>query len=370
MPLTTIENTPSNEESDKANDTKTKGNREMNELVIAGVSIKTGEIKKIELPMPPLYTDTHMSIPVYVHRGKKPGPCLFVSAAIHGDELNGIEIVSRLISSKSIKSLRGTLIAVPMVNVYGVLNQSRYLPDRRDLNRSFPGSKKGSLAGRIANIFLTEIVSKCDYGIDLHTGAIHRSNLPQIRADLDDPITLELAKAFGLPVLLNSDIREGSLRQASADFGTKVLLYEAGQALRYDEFSIQVGVKGIINVMRQIGMLNKRKTKGHSIEPFIARQSGWVRASESGFVNHLAKLGDHVAKGAPLAYINDPYGLTLATIYSPSEGIVIGKQNIPLAQEGEAMYHIAYFKAPDSVAEHVEFLQDNLMLDENNLDLD
>lgn len=339
----------------------------MNELVIGGVSIKAGETKKIELPMPPLYTDTHMSIPAYVQRGRKPGPCIFVSAAIHGDELNGIEIVSRLIRNRSIKSLRGTLIAVPMVNVYGVLNQSRYLPDRRDLNRSFPGNKKGSLAGRIAHIFLNEIVSKCDFGIDLHTGAIHRSNLPQIRANLDDPETLELAKSFGLPVLLNSDIRDGSLRQASADMGAKVLLYEAGQALRYDEFSIRAGVKGIINVMRQIGMLNKGKSKGHPIEPFIARQSGWVRASESGFVSHIANLGDHVEKGDVLAHISDPYGLTLAQITSPTEGVVIGKQNIPLAQEGEAMYHIAYFKAPDSVAEHVELLQDNLVLDENNL---
>lgn len=334
----------------------------MSEIVIGGVSVLAGETKKIELPMPPLYTDTHMSIPVYVKRGRKPGPNLFVSAAIHGDELNGIEIVSRLIKSRSIKSLRGTLIAVPMVNVYGVLNQSRYLPDRRDLNRSFPGNKKGSLAGRIAHIFLNEIVSICDYGIDLHTGAIHRSNLPQIRADLDDPITLNLAKAFGLPVLLNADIRDGSLRQASLKLGTKVLLYEAGQALRYDEFSIRTGVKGIVNVMREIGMLNKTKTKGHSIEQFIARQSGWVRASESGFVSHLAKLGDHVEKGEQLAVISDPYGDNLTTVTSPAEGVVIGKQNIPLAQEGEAMYHIAYFKAPDSVAEHVELLQDNMVL--------
>ena len=339
----------------------------MSELVIGGISIKAGETKKIELPMPPLYTDTHMSIPVYVQRGRKPGPCIFVSAAIHGDELNGIEIVSRLIRNRSIKSLRGTFIAVPMVNVYGVLNQSRYLPDRRDLNRSFPGNQKGSLAGRIAHIFLNEIVSKCDFGIDLHTGAIHRSNLPQIRANLDDPETLEMAKSFGLPVLLNSDIRDGSLRQASADMGAKVLLYEAGQALRYDEFSIRAGVKGIINVMRHIGMLNKGKSKGHSIEPFIARQSGWVRASESGFVSHIANLGDHVVKDDVLAHISDPYGLTLAKIISPTEGVVIGKQNIPLAQAGEAMYHIAYFKTPDSVAEHVELLQDNLVLNENNL---
>lgn len=329
-------------------------------FVIGGEVIKPGEQKRLSLLMPPLYTATTMGIPVFVLHGKRPGPTLFVSAAIHGDELNGIEIVSRLIKARAIKNLRGTLIAIPMVNVYGVLNQSRYLPDRRDLNRCFPGSKKGSLAGRIARLFLDEIVSKCDYGIDLHTGAIHRSNLPQIRANLDDPTTLEMAEAFGVPVLLNADIRDGSLRQAAADEGAKVLLYEAGEALRYDEFSIAAGVKGIIKVMRHVGMLNKTKSVGHSIKPFVARQSGWVRANESGFVMHKAQLGDHVVKGDVLAVISNPFGEQLGIIDSPSTGVVIGKQNIPLAQEGEAIYHIAYFKKPNEVAEHVELLQDNL----------
>ncbi|MGB1144761.1 MAG: succinylglutamate desuccinylase/aspartoacylase family protein, partial [Glaciecola sp.] len=303
-------------------------------ITIGGVTINAGETKRIELPMPLLYTNTQMSIPVHVQRGKRPGPTLFVSAAIHGDELNGIEIVSRLLKSKSIKTLRGTLIVVPMVNVYGVLNQSRYLPDRRDLNRSFPGSRKGSLAGRIAHLFLNEIVTHCDYGIDLHTGAIHRSNLPQIRANLDDPETLAAAKAFGMPVLLNAEERDNSLRQAASERGVKVILYEAGEALRYDEFSIRAGVKGIINVMREIGMLNKRKGSGKQVRLFIARQSGWVRASESGFVNHVAQLGDHVGKGDVLATISDPFGTLLDTIVSYNEGVVIGKQNIPLTQEG------------------------------------
>ena len=334
------------------------------QLVIGGQSIALGETKKIELKMPPLYTATNMSIPVYVKRGKRPGPIMFVSAAIHGDELNGIEIVGRLIRSKAIQRLRGTLIAVPMVNVYGVLNQSRYLPDRRDLNRSFPGSKKGSLAGRLANLFFNEIVQKCDIGIDLHTGAIHRSNLPQIRADLDDPAVLEMAKAFGVPVLLNAELRDGSLREAASGVGVKILLYEAGQALRYDEFSIRAGLRGIINTMRHLGMLNKSRAKGHNIAQFIARQSGWIRATESGFVTHIAQLGDHVNKGDKLATIADPFGSYLTSIESPAEGVVVGKQNIPLIQEGEAVYHIAYFSEPDSVAEHVELLQDNLLPDE------
>jgi predicted deacylase len=337
------------------------------DFVIAGKHIRPGEQTQLQLEMPPLYTDTRMGIPVFVQHSKRPGPVLFVSAAIHGDELNGIEIVSRLIKSKGIKNLRGTLIAIPIVNIYGVLNQSRYLPDRRDLNRSFPGSKKGSLAGRIAHLFLNQIVCQCDYGIDLHTGAIHRSNLPQIRANLDDPDTLAIAEAFGVPVLLNADIRDGSLRQAAADEGAKVLLYEAGEALRYDEFSIRAGFKGIIKVMRHIGMLNKTKTRGHSIRPFVARQSGWVRANESGFVVHRAQLGDHVAKGDILASIANPFGEILDTIVAPAGGVIIGKQNIPLVQEGEATYHIAYFRKPEEVAEHVELLQDNLDTNEVRL---
>ncbi|MFW8589361.1 succinylglutamate desuccinylase/aspartoacylase family protein [Glaciecola sp. 2405UD65-10] len=333
----------------------------MKKITIGSEEVLPGETKRIQLPMPPLYTDTNMSIPVHVQRGKRDGPTMFVSAAIHGDELNGIEIVKRLLKSPAIKNLRGTLIAVPMVNVYGVLSQSRYLPDRRDLNRCFPGSKKGSLAGRIAHLFLNEIVYQCDVGIDLHTGAIHRSNLPQVRADLDDAETLEMAKAFGLPVLLNAELREGSLRQAAGEKNVKVILYEAGQALRYDEFSIRAGVKGIINVMRHTGMLNKTKQKGRETKMFVARQSGWVRANESGFVVHVSQLGDHVEKGQVLATISDPFGDILDKVLSPQEGVVIGKQNIPLAQEGEALYHIAYFRKPDSVAEHVEQVQDDLV---------
>src|SRR5690554_476084 len=183
-------------------------------FTIAGTSVAAGETKKIELPVGRLYTDNLVSMPVYVKRGKRPGPTIFISAAIHGDEINGIEIIQRLINSRSLNSLRGTLIAVPMVNVYGVINHSRYLPDRRDLNRSFPGSKKGSLAARMANMFLEEIVAKCDYGIDFHTGAIHRTNLPQIRANLDDAETAAMASAFGVPVLLNSNLRDGSLRRS------------------------------------------------------------------------------------------------------------------------------------------------------------
>ncbi|KZY39933.1 MULTISPECIES: succinylglutamate desuccinylase/aspartoacylase family protein [unclassified Oleiphilus] len=327
---------------------------------IAGRDIKPGESAYIEMPTVALYTDTEMSMPVYVKHGKKDGPVLFVSAAIHGDELNGTEIISRLIQGKQLRGMKGTLIAVPIVNVYGVISQSRYLPDRRDLNRSFPGSTKGSLAGRIANQFLKEIVSKSDYGIDLHTGAIHRSNLPQIRANLDDERTNELAKAFGVPVVLNADIRDGSLRESAGELGVPVLLYEAGEALRFDELSIRAGVRGIVNVMRSLDMLTKRRSK-LKYEPFIARQSGWVRSTDSGFIRYKRTLGELVEKGDALADIQDPFGRVLDTITSHAKGIIIGKQNIPLAQEGEALFHIAYFSKPNEVAENLELMNDNLV---------
>ncbi|WP_445356337.1 succinylglutamate desuccinylase/aspartoacylase family protein [Microbulbifer sp. EKSA008] len=337
---------------------------ERSDFEIGGVHVSRGESCHIDLPVVRLYTSTEMAIPVYVQRGKKDGPKMFVCAAIHGDELNGIEIISRLIQSGRLKSLRGTLVAVPMVNVYGVLQHTRYLPDRRDLNRSFPGSAKGSLAARMAHVFLKEIVTKCDYGIDLHTGAVHRSNLPQIRANLDDEQTRKLAKAFGVPVLLNASIRDGSLRQAAADLGVRVLLYEAGEALRFDELSIRAGVKGVINVMKHLEMLPQTR-KTNVIEPFVARRSGWLRAGDSGIANHLKALGDQVYRGDLLATIADPYGQELDQLICNEDGIIIGRQNIPLVQEGEAMYHIAYFREPEGVVENLELLQDTLLPDEN-----
>lgn len=334
-------------------------------LEIGGVAIPPGKTVQIEMPVVRLYTDTDISMPVHVIRSKNPGPTVFVSAAVHGDELNGIEIVRRLIKQKSLLLTAGTLILVPMVNVYGVLNQSRYMPDRRDLNRCFPGSSKGSLAGIVADRFLSEIVSHCQYGIDLHTGAIHRSNLPQIRANLKDEETKGLAEAFGVPVLLNASLRDGSLRHAAVETGTKVLLYEAGQALRFDELSIRAGVRGITNVLIKLNMLSKSRRKPlkkSAITPFIANTSSWTRASASGIVNNLKNLGDLVQVGDPLARIGSPFGEIFETVRANRAGIIIGKQNIPLVQEGDAMFHIAYFTEEDEeILENIETMQDILM---------
>ncbi len=244
-----------------------------------------------------------------------------------------------------VSSIRGTLLAVPIVNIHGFLNQSRYLPDRRDLNRSFPGSPIGSIAARLAHLFYTEIVSKADYGIDLHTGALHRSNLPQIRGNLDDPKTLELAKAFGAPVIVNSNIRDDSLRACVAELGMPVLIYEAGEALRFDELSIRAGLRGVLNVMRTIGMLPAGRRPAGNTSPVLARSTSWARAPASGIVSTRVQLGSSVSKGQLLAKISDPLGDEEAKLLSPFDGIVIGRSNLPLAHEGDALFNIAGFKS-------------------------
>jgi len=322
-------------------------------LTIGDITVAPGSRASIDLPVADLYTGTSLAMPVKVVCGKRAGPTLFVSAAVHGDELNGVEVVRRLLKRKALQSIRGTLIAVPVVNVHGFLNQSRYLPDRRDLNRSFPGSAKGSIASRLANTFLTEIVEKADAGIDLHTGAINRSNLPQIRANIDDPGTLEMAKAFGTPVVINSTIRDGSLRSCAAERGFPMLIYEAGEALRFDDLSIRAGLRGVLQVMRHIGMLPKSK-KESMIVPVIADSTSWVRAPASGIVSHKAELGARVVEGQSLAVIGDPLGEAVERVNAPFAGIVIGRSNLPLAHEGDALFHVAAFKSVQRAEDKVE----------------
>ncbi|PLY14130.1 MAG: succinylglutamate desuccinylase [Sedimenticola sp.] len=333
----------------------------MDKLVVGERLIEPGERVNIDLPVALLHTQTPLNMPVQIIRGLKDGPRLFVSAAIHGDELNGIEIIRRLHQNKVLKRLHGTLITIPIVNVFGVIHHSRYLPDRRDLNRSFPGSERGSLAGRLANLFMTEIVDNATHGIDLHTGALHRTNLPQVRANMDDPETKKLAKVFGAPVILNSDIRDGSLRECAAERGMPMLLYEAGEALRFDELSIRAGVKGIINVMRELGMVPKtRYTARHKIEPLVARSSSWVRATESGVFRAFTALGARVGKGSVMGAITSPYGDNEVEVVSPVSGIVIGKTSLPLINEGDALFHIARFQTSRGAAENVEIFTEHL----------
>jgi hypothetical protein len=326
-------------------------------LRINGERIEPGSRVTLELPIAQLYTHAPMNMSVHVICGARDGPRLFLSAAIHGDELNGVEIIRRILHHPALKRIRGSLIAVPIVNVYGVLQQSRYLPDRRDLNRSFPGSERGSLAARLADLFMREIVAQATHGIDLHTGAAHRENFPQIRANLDDAATNDLAREFGVPVLLNSTLRDGSLREAASERGIPILLYEAGEALRFDEMAIRVGVKGVTNIMRALGMLPKARKRRPAPEPFVARSSLWVRAPESGILRPLCALGTRVRKGQRLGEIADPFGDAMAGVTAPSSGIVIGRLNLPLVHEGDALFHIARFEHVVEVAQRVETFQ-------------
>ncbi len=323
-------------------------------ICIGGVTVKPGERRTIDLPVARLQTHADMTMPVQVLRGRKPGPCLFVSAAMHGDEINGVEVIYRLLQRISHRRLRGTVIAVPVVNVYGFINQSRYLPDRRDLNRFFPGSEKGSLTSRLAWLFMQEIVAHCTHGIDLHTGSHHRTNLPQIRAGLDDPETARLARVFGAPVILNANLRDGSLRQAVADRGLPMLLYEAGEALRFDEVAIRAGVKGILSVMQAIDMLPASRSRKMPFEPLVARSSTWVRAPMSGILRTRIPLGRKVTAQTILGSIGDPFGDNEVDINASATGLVIGRLNLPLVYRGDALFHIARFDRSSDIEDALE----------------
>ena len=326
--------------AEKPNKIKKRKNKA---FTLAGETVKPGEKKYIELPLPGLYTHSNIHMPVHVMCGKEEGPILFVSAAIHGGEINGVEIIRRLKKSASIRRLRGTLVTVPIVNVYGFINKTRYLPDRRDLNRCFPGSGLGSMAAKLAHVFLSNICDQCDYGIDLHTAAISRDNLPQIRAAVaDNETVMDLAMAFGAPVVLNSPLRDGSMREAAADSDTQILLYEAGEALRFDEIAIRAGVNGIINVMRKIEMLAPSR-KRVKMEPAIAHSSKWIRAPKSGILRATNPMGHRINKGDVLGYVSDPFAEEEMEVISPVSGMVIGRTTLPLVHEGEAIFHIALF---------------------------
>jgi len=328
--------------------------RRSRSIEIFGDTIPPSTQRTFNIPIGQLYTHTDISIPVQVVNGKAAGPVLLICAAIHGDELNGIEVVRRVLSSPWLKNLRGTLIAVPMVNVLGIIHRSRYLPDRRDLNRSFPGSEKGSLGARIANLFVQEILAKCQFAIDLHTGAINRSNMPQIRVHLENPTAAELAHAFGVPLIIDAPIRDGSLRGAGDDLGIPIITYEAGEALRFDEPAIVSGVKGVRNVMTHLKMLPARKSMKADAPTFIAKSSNWVRAPADGLFRCKLQLGDRVSRGEVLGIIDGPLGGSETAVIAPHSGIVIGNTNLPLVNEGEALMHLARFDDIDDVESVVE----------------
>jgi uncharacterized protein len=321
-----------------------------NPIKIAGQEIAPGQHQRLEIPVARLPTQTMLSLPVAVINGLQAGPRLWLSAAIHGDEINGVEIIREVLQQVQPNQLRGTLIAVPIVNVFGFIEQSRYLPDRRDLNRCFPGSPTGSLASRLAHLFMTEIVSHSTHGIDLHTAANPRVNLPQIRANLEDEATYRCAIAFGAPVTIHATTRDGSLREAAAQRNIPVLLYEAGEVLRFDTESIRIGVEGILRVMAYLKMHDfpQMSTAHPTLE---VSESKWIRASHSGILRLKVALGERVAKKQLLGTISDAFGERTTNVRAPFAGLAIGHTQNPLVNQGDGIFHLAVVGDPDRASE-------------------
>jgi hypothetical protein len=318
----------------------------INEPITVGqVTVRPGRKVQIELPFAKVVTGATESLPVKVINGRSAGPNIWLSAAIHGDELNGIQIIRRVIKDLDAKNLRGAVIAVPIVNPLGFIIQSRNLPDRRDLNRSFPGSARGSTASRLAHLFMEQVVNQCTVGIDLHTATNHRINHPQIRADLDDRATLELARAFGAPFSIHARLRDGSLRQAATEREKRVLLYEAGQAHRFDDNAIETGVIGVMRVLRALGLIDARLPRNRPTR--LIRRTRWVRARRGGIVDIQVGLGDRVVRGQPVASISDAFGMRPTQVKAHETGWVIARSLRPLVNSGDSLIHIAAETGPD-----------------------
>jgi uncharacterized protein len=315
------------------------------EFSFGGQVIEPGGWAVVNLPVAPLYNQVMIHIGTHVFRGVRPGPTLWISGAIHGDELCGVVIVRRVARRIDPRRLTGTLLAIPAVNAFGVLHGSRYLPDRRDLNRTFPGSRRGSLAARLARLFMREIVARCTHGIDLHSAAVHRTNLPQIRANLRDPVTRRMARAFGAPVSIHADERDGSLRRAAARRGVPTLLYEGGEALRHDAAVVEAGTRGILRVMGSLGMIDDPPAP--SPRGMESYDTTWVRAPRSGYFVLEAAAGARVRRGERIGTLHmrirdEEPGASDAVIRAPAAGIVIGHATNPLVHVGDALVHVAH----------------------------
>jgi predicted deacylase len=307
-----------------------------------GQTIAAGTSLRVDLEVARLPVGVPLSLPVVVIRGKFAGPRLFVSAAIHGDEINGVEVCRNLLQTDP-KKLHGTLLVIPVVNVFGFVDQSRYLPDRRDLNRSFPGSAKGSLASRLAHLFVNEVMKNSDFGIDLHTGSNHRTNVPQVRANLADDETRRLAEAFGAPVFMHSKIRAGSMRSAARKIGIPVLLFEAGEPLRFNADAIAVGKRGVTRVMTALGMHPRKLARLRHASEEIGKHS-WLRAPASGMLRLTVKAGDVVTARQQLGVISDPLGENEIRIRSTVGGVVIGHTLNPSVNQGDGIFHLGQVK--------------------------
>ncbi len=301
--------------------------------------IAPGQRLRFDLPVALLPTHTQLHIPLTVLNGLRPGPVLWISAVVHGDELNGLEIIRRVLEEIEAPLSRGALIAAPIVNVFGFIGQSRYMPDRRDLNRSFPGSRTGSLAARMAELFMKEVVARSTHGIDLHTASQDKSNLSQIRGDLRDPETLRIATAFGAPVMVQSRTRSGSLRAAAAKRGIPTVLYEAGEPQRFNEPEIAIGVRGVMGVLHELGIYKKKK-RVKVQRSLLVQDSSWVRARRGGLLRLEVQEQAIVEAREKMGVISDPFGEDSVPVRAPFRGIVIGKTTNPVVHGGDALVHL------------------------------
>lgn len=325
--------------------------------------VAPGARQTVELPVSVLSDHTPVTMSVHVVHGRRPGPTMFISAAVHGDEIIGVEIARRIMRAQALDNLRGTLLIAPIVNTFGFLNHSRYLPDRRDLNRSFPGSPQGSLAARLAHLFMTEIVAKSNFGIDLHSAAIHRTNLPQVRVSPSKPETMELAKAFGAPLILTAPLREGSMRQAAQKLGVDMLLYEGGEGLRFDELAVRAAVTGILRVMRALEMVPAKGISRPKSSPVRASSSSWLRAPAGGLVRMFKSTGDNVSSKDTLGIVSDPFGEVDEEVIAHTSGLIIGRTNLPVVNEGDGLFHIATAQQPNGVQDTIDNLSVQLGAD-------
>lgn len=322
--------------------------------------IAPGTRQTVDMPVSVLSDHTPVTLSAHVIHGRRTGPVVAVTAGVHGDEVIGVEIVRRLLAMPALRSLRGTLIAVPVVNAFGFVGRSRYLPDRRDLNRCFPGHRSGSLAARLAHLLMDEVIRRADLGIDLHSAAQHRTNLPQVRVSEGSPALLRLARDFGAPVVLPSALREGSLRAAARELGIDMLLYEAGEGLRFDETAARAGVLGILRVLHGQGMIAGKGVSRPKAAPLLCQSSRWLRAPQGGLLRTYRSEGDVVTAGDTLAHVSDPFGEVETPVIAPEDGIIIGRATMPVVNEGDALYHLAQIRSTDLAEETVDSLTQQL----------
>jgi predicted deacylase len=309
-------------------------------IVINGKSIDRGEKVLTKLVISKLPSGTVIEIPVYVFRSVHDGPVVLLMAGMHGDEVNGIEIVRRMLSKKMLYPLKGTIIAVPILNIYGFLNFSREVPDGKDVNRSFPGNREGSLASRVAHRFMKEVLPYVDYGVDFHTGGSSRTNYPQIRCMLNSEQNKKLAHAFAAPFVLDAPFRQGSLRKEASKLGKSILVYETGESLRFDEKGITIGIEGTCRLLHHLGMLSGSPVA--SEETVVCAKDIWLRAKNAGLWRSFVQAGEKVKKNQYVGSITDPYGEMEVKVTAPAAGYIIGLNNMPVINQGDALLHIAF----------------------------